>query len=541
MKKRLTFALLTFCFASILFAQTPLPHLQKKGDATQLIVHGKPFLILGGELGNSSASSMEYMAPIWPKLKAMHLNTALAPVYWELIEPEEGQFDFSLVDQLITEARQHDLKLVLLWFATWKNSMSSHVPAWVKKDQERFPRAKDDTGRSQEILTPFNDENLKADLRAFASLMKHLKDFDNRENTVVMVQVENEIGMLPSARDYHPLANAAFESPVPTGLVRYMQEHKAILAPELLNAWQKNGSKTSGTWEALFGKGLHTDEFFMAWYFSKFTNQIVEAGKAVYPLPMFVNAALNRPGRLPGSGYPSAGPLPHVMDIWKAAGPSIDFLSPAVYNPQFRHWNDLYTRQGNPLFIPEHRFDETVAGKAVFAIGHYNALGFAPFSIESTDKAESEPLGKMYALLKQLHPLIADQQGQGKMEGVLFDKETPDTVITLGKYRFTCKHDFTLGWSPGASADQWPTTGALILRTGEDEYFFAGTGVVVTFEVADDKNLMAGILRAEEGLFVDDVWKPGRRLNGDQIHQGRHVRIPAGEFGIQKVEFYVYR
>ena len=351
MKKRLTFALLTFCFASILFAQTPLPHLQKKGDATQLIVHGKPFLILGGELGNSSASSMEYMAPIWPKLKAMHLNTALAPVYWELIEPEEGQFDFSLVDQLITEARQHDLKLVLLWFATWKNSMSSHVPAWVKKDQERFPRAKDDTGRSQEILTPFNDENLKADLRAFASLMKHLKDFDNRENTVVMVQVENEIGMLPSARDYHPLANAAFESPVPTGLVRYMQEHKAILAPELLNAWQKNGSKTSGTWEALFGKGLHTDEFFMAWYFSKFTNQIVEAGKAVYPLPMFVNAALNRPGRLPGSGYPSAGPLPHVMDIWKAAGPSIDFLSPDFYNPQLRHWNDLYTRQGNPLLL----------------------------------------------------------------------------------------------------------------------------------------------------------------------------------------------
>lgn len=329
MKKLLTF--LPLLLPLLISAQPEIPHLQKKGATTRLIVEGEPFLVLGGELGNSSAADMAYMAPIWPRLKAMNLNTLLAPVYWELLEKEEGQFDFSLLDELIAEARRNELKLVLLWFASWKNSMSCYAPAWAKRDQERFPRVKDDKGRSHEILTPFSENNLEADRKAFEKLMGHLKEFDGEEHTVIMIQVENEIGMLPTARDYHPLANEAFEKGVPAGLIRYMKEKEAILAPELLEAWRKNGSKTSGNWEAVFGKGLQTDEFFMAWFYSGFTNQIVEAGKAIYPLPMFVNAALNRPGAAPGSGYPSAGPLPHLMDIWKAAGPSIDFLAPDFY------------------------------------------------------------------------------------------------------------------------------------------------------------------------------------------------------------------
>ena len=179
-------------------SQNQIPYLWEQGDATQLIVDGKPFLILGGELGNSSATNMAYMQPIWPKLKVMHLNTVLVPIFWELIEEVEGQFDLSLVDDLIREARRQELKLIFLWFGSWKNSMSSHAPAWVKTDQKRFPRAKDDTGRSQEILTPFSENNLQADLKAFQKLMQHLKDFDGSDNTVIMVQVENEIGMLPS-------------------------------------------------------------------------------------------------------------------------------------------------------------------------------------------------------------------------------------------------------------------------------------------------------------------------------------------------------
>ena len=521
------------------FAQNSLPALRKQGDVTQFIVDGKPFIMLGGELGNSSASTIQNMQAIWPKLKAMHLNTVLVPVYWELLEPQEGKFDFSLIRDLISEARKQEIKIVFLWFGSWKNSMSSHAPAWVKLNQDKYPRVKDNTGRSQEILSSFSENNLQADLRAFEKLMGFIKEFDGTQHTVIMVQVENEIGMLPSARDYQTLATAAFQKPVPAELIQYLQQNKEKLVPEFLQIWKNQGYKTSGNWEAVFGKGLHTDEIFMAWYYSKFANAITAAGKKIYPLPMFVNAALNRPGREPGN-YPSAGPLPHLMDVWKAAGPAIDFLAPDFYNPDFKHWNDLYTRQGDPLFVPEHRFDPTVAAKAIYAIGHYNALGFSPFSIESTENPSEEGLGKMYQLIETLSPLITSNQGKGKIEGVLLDKTNVETIVRMGKYEFTFKHEFTLGWSPGASAAEWPMAGAMLIQTGEDEFYLAGTGVVVTFKPVSDPALNIGILKVDEGAFEQKQWKVLRHLNGDQTHQGRHVRIPYGQYGVQRVELYVY-
>ncbi len=233
--------------SQIVFSQDKIPHLQKQGNTTQLIVDKKPYLVLGGELGNSSFTSLEYMKPIWPKLKAMNLNTVLAPVYWELIEPEEGVFDFALFDQLIKEARKQDLKLVLLWFGSWKNSMSSHAPSWVKKDQERFPRIKDDKGKSHETLTPFSENNLQADLKAYQALMKHIKEIDDKEHTIIMLQPENEIGMLPTARDYHPLANKKFQENVPSEFIKYLKENKENLVPEFNDVWAKNEYKESGT------------------------------------------------------------------------------------------------------------------------------------------------------------------------------------------------------------------------------------------------------------------------------------------------------
>jgi beta-galactosidase GanA len=535
------FMLTALCWCRPGMALENIPRLERQGDMTRLTVGGRPFLILGGELGNSSASSAEYMTPVWPKLKAMNLNTVLLPVYWEQIEPREGAFDFRLLERMIDEARKHDLKLVLLWFGAWKNSMSSYAPAWVKLDQERFPRIRDDKGGSHEILTAYSDSNLEADRSAFARLMRHLKDYDGKRHTVIMVQVENEVGMLPSARDYHPLANKAFEAPVPAELTDYLVRNRARLVPEFAAAWEKHGAKTRGNWEQIFGRGLHTDEIFTAWHLARFTNQVTAAGKTAYPLPMFVNAALPRPGREPGSGYPSGGPLPHLMDVWKAAAPQIDFLAPDFYNPDFKHWNDLYTRQGDPLFIPEHQFDGTVAAKAMFAIGHYEALGFAPFSIENGSTENSAALGRMYGMLAQLMPLIGRHQGQGRIEGVLFDKENRETVLRMGTYRLTCRHDYTLGtgWSPRAADPDWPTTGAIVIQTGAHEFYVAGNGVVFTFEPATG-SAKAGILQAEEGVFKNGGWRPGRLLNGDQTHQGRHVRLPTDSYGIQRFELYTY-
>ncbi|RIV46533.1 mannonate dehydratase [Flagellimonas pelagia] len=517
-----------------------MPHLIQKGHTTQLIVDDAPFIVLGGELGNSSFTSVEYMESIWPKLKAMNLNTVLAPIYWELMEPEEGKFDFQLMDQLVDKAREHDLKLILLWFGSWKNSMSSHAPSWVKKDQERFPRIKDDEGNSHEILSPFGKNNLTADLKAYEALMQHIKELDGNEHTIIMVQTENEIGMLPSARDHHPMANEKFQQEVPEELLHYLKDRKEELVPEFYQVWGENGFKTTGTWEEVFGKGTRTDEIFMAWFYAKYTNAIVEAGKKIHPLPMYVNAALNRPNTQPGKGYPSAGPLPHIMDVWLAGGASIDFLSPDFYFPNIEHWCDLYTRQDNPLFIPEHRFDQTVSAKALFTIGHYESLGFSPFSIESTEQPGDEDLGKVYALVHQMTPLIGKHHGQGKIDGVLLDKEKQESTLNFGNYELMVRHSHTLGWEASSSNEKWAPAGAILVQTSENEFYVAGSGIVVTFNNLKDPSKTTGILKDEEGRFEEGQWKVVRHLNGDQTHQGRHVRIFLNDYSIQRFELYDY-
>ncbi|HXB95852.1 MAG TPA: DUF5597 domain-containing protein, partial [Puia sp.] len=495
-------------------------------------------LLCAGELGNSSASSMDYMRPIWQRLVSMHLNTLVAPVYWDLLEPREDRFDFSLVDSLIANARTFNLRLVLLWFGTWKNSMSCYAPGWAKTDQGRFPRSTNGAGRPEEIFTPFSKNALDADKKAFTTLMRHIRDIDSRHHTVLMIQVENEIGMLPEARDHSGPADAAFNAPVPSRLMDYLQQHRDSLEPELRQLWAAGGNKTAGSWEAIFGKSPATDELFMAWYFGAYVEEIARAAKAIYPLPLYVNAALNAPGRLPGQ-YPSAGPLPHVLDVWRAAAPSIDFLSPDFYNPNFRYWADRYTRTDNPLFIPEHRFEPGVDAKAFYAFGHYHAIGFSPFSIESTTHPEEEPIGKAYGIIQQLMPVIT-RAPNGWIDGVLLSKDSDTCRLEMGGFKITAAHDFALGWSPKAKDEHWPLTGGIIIALSDSEFYVGGTGLVMTFQ-PKDPGRRAGILKVEEGRFIDGQWRPGRQLNGDQDHQGRHLRIPEGEYAIQRITLYTYK
>ena len=391
-------------------ADPSLPHLRRQGTATQLVVDGKPFLIRGGELGNSTASNPVFLEPFWPKFAELDMNTVLAPVYWKLIEPEEGRFDFSTLDRLIADARRNGMRLVLLWFGSWKNSMSCYAPAWVKRDPQRFPRATDLDGTPQEILSPFSAQNRDADARAFAALQRHLRETDEASRTVLMVQVENEIGMIPTARDHSAEADRAFAAAVPAELMAHLAAHKEELAPELRALWLGAGGKAGGTWPDVFGPGPAGEEVFMAWHFARYTEAVAAAGKREYPLPMFVNAALIRPGHQPGQ-YPSAGPLPHLFDVWRAAAPSIDFLAPDIYFQNFAEWARRYERAGNPLFVPEAMRSPEASVNALYAFGAHDAIGFSPFGIESIGEPAAKHLAASYDLVAQLEPLLVELQG----------------------------------------------------------------------------------------------------------------------------------
>ena len=532
------FLLLMSLITSTTFAQSikPLPCVEKVNGYYELLVNQQPYLILGGELGNSSTSNLDYMRPIWPKLKSMQLNTALAPVYWELMEPTQGHFDFTLVDSMIIGARQNDLHLVLLWFGAWKNSMSCYAPAWIKTNQQKYERVNNSKGNGIEILSALSANNLNADRTAFAALMKHIREIDGAPQTVLMIQVENEIGMLTEAREYTATANEAFNAPVPAVLMNYLKKNKDQLVPEFKQLWSKNNFTTSGNWEHVFGKSLSTDEIFQAWQYATYTNAIAAAGKKEYNLPMYVNAALNYKNVEPGQ-YPSAGPLPHLMDIWQAGAPQINFLSPDFYNPYFRKYSDLYTRRNNPYFIPEIRFEPDDAAKVFSSIGHDKAFGFSPFSIES-EMPGIASLVKSYTLLKQLTPLILKERKN--TEGFLVDKTTPQQETVMNGYTIKVSHDNTLSWSPHGKDSVWTMGGGLIINIAPDEFIIAGTGIVATFSPADSIGSV-GILSSDEGNFVNGNWVAGRRMNGDQDHQGRHVRIETGEWGIQRVRVYRYR
>jgi len=522
-----------------------LPRLQPQGTTKQLLVDDRPFLILGGELGNSSASSADYMKPHWPRLKAMHLNTVLAPVYWELIEPAEGKFDWTSVDALLRDARAQDLKLVILWFGAWKNSMSTYVPSWVKRDQKRFPRVQLDNGSSVEILSAFSKTTLDSDARAFAALMQHCAETDARDNTVLMVQVENEIGMLPIARERGAVADRAFEGPVPRELMATIVGRGETLEPELLERWKRNGAKPAGTWAQVFGADEWGQEVFTAWHYARFTEGLVKAGKARHDIPMYANVALNRTGRKPGE-YPSGGPLPHLIDVWKAGAPSLDFLAPDIYFPNFTQLAARYARTDNMLFIPEANNASNLQGpaNAFFAIGELDSLGFSPFSIESLGDAPNT-LSQTYEVLGQLAPLILENRGKQRMAGfralIAEDGAVSDSaaIATMAGIEFTVS--FIDPWTP---RDQQTIAdhGGLMIYTGSDDFWFAGQGITITFKGADSGPPLVGIDAAVEGVFdAQGKWVPGRRLNGDQTHQGRHIRLPPGKPQIQKVRFYRYQ
>ena len=567
--------LLVLIIGSLICIQAPAQRsrLQQQGTATQLLVNDKPFLILGGELGNSSASCTEDIERIFPKLERMGLNTVLVPAYWDLTEPVEGQFDFSLTDKVIDQARKNHLKVIFLWFGAWKNSMSCYAPLWFKENYKKYPRSYTENGKPLEIASAFSEEVFKADNRAFSQWMKHIASIDKEEGTVIMIQIENEIGMLESARDHSALASKAFHAPVPEEFVSYLQKNKKKLHPQMLKKWGSQGYQTAGNWQEMFGSDIYTDEIFMAYHYAKYVERMAQTARSIYNVPHYVNAAMNSRGRKPGE-YPSAGPLAHLIDAWHCGAPSFDILAPDLYDNGFIDWVAQYHLHNNPLFIPEIKLTENDGVRAFYIFAEHDAIGISPFSIEDGSDNPDNMLVAGYRHLNELMPLLTQYQGKGVMKGLLFDQQNKERILEMDDLVLTCRHNFTLPWDPRATdGSTWPEGGGIILRINKNEYIIAGNGIVVEFAKKSEKAMDVtpkalgedGFAQAgskEKTTMKTQLWKGSRcgigsvdevkvnkdgsfsfvrRLNGDQDHQGRHVRISVGDFKTLHVKLYEYK
>ena len=512
-----TIRLVVFAAAACLaFGQgKPIPQLVKKDGKFTFLVDGKPFIILGGQVNNESGFP-DRMERAWPKCKAMHANTVEYPVYWNEIEREEGKFDFRDFDQILGRARAEGFRVVILWFGTWKNGAMDWAPNWVKSDLVRFPRVLDSGGKPIRVLSPHSKATLEADKRAYVAMMTHLRQVDEADRTVIMMQVENESGLLGSVRDYSPEATKLFNGPVPAPLVTALK-------------------KKPGTWKEVFGSRL-AEESFTSYYLSSFINEIAKAGKQVYPLATYVNAweggedtadafdAFDRAGE----SYPSGGPVSHMLDLWKATAPDIDILSADTsVQPfiNFRMINLRYTRPDNPYWSPE--AGRTMSGARAFfyALADLSAIGFGAYGVDSGAGPELEArfvdLGADYRLVQSTMPTLIDLQAAGKLKAAVEEDAIRGKNLNFDRYQILVRF---LPETPPT-----PSSRVLVGELGPDEFLIMGFRAAVDIRPAVGAGFTAAqFLQVEEGVYENGVWK---MTNLGRTYQGSYappsVSLPA--------------
>lgn len=512
---------------SLAAAQAEPPRLVRSGLRTDLIVDGKPWLMLGGELRNSSASTLEFMRPIWPHLEALNVNTVFTPVSWKLLEPRRGEFDFGLLDGLIASARARNLRLVLLWMGAWKNGVSGYAPEWIMTDPRTYPRM------SPTALSPFGEATLREEIRAFRAFMAHLRTYDGEPHTVLMVQVENEVGVPNPSRDASPAAAAAFQGEVPRALIEQLAAHEADLKPYVRNLWSANGRRRAGTWQQVFGSGPETDDLFMAWHYASYIGRLAAEGKAEYPLPMYVNACLLKGDTFQQGSDPSGGPADPVLDIWMAAAPAIDLYGVDNYR-RFKRHCQAYRHRGNPLFMPEACSwwgDDPDSGpaKAFYSFGEHHALAFSPFGIDNRMYG-GHLLSLAYRKLAGLAPLMLQHRGSPSLRGFYRDGDEKGETFDFNSYRA-----FVTYRSVPREKDRYGSFG-LIIEAAPGEFFVAGRGITVRFADSGGAGSTLVNLSVEEGDFVEGRWHVRRFLNGDEVGgQGAETVLTPAPFSNQPV------
>jgi uncharacterized protein DUF5597/glycosyl hydrolase family 35 len=507
------------------------PRLVQKDGRWALMVDGHPYLILGGQIHNSSAWPSE-LAQVWDSLAKLHANTVEAPVYWEQVEPREGQFDFGNVDALIKGARERNLHVVLLWFGTWKNGNMHYVPEWVKTDTKRFPRVVKSDGEPIDVLSANSRSNLDADKTAFVALMRHLKALDSTDHTVLLVQVENESGIIGSVRDFSPAANTQFAGQVPQDLLKFFH-------------------KPPGTWTQVFGPDA--DQLFQLYHQAKYVNEIAAAGKAEFAIPVYINVWLSYPPAelperrvaIPGIQYPSGGAVQKYVELWRELAPAIDMIGPDIYNSDSGFYRDTvqaYARPDNALWIPETGRGDDFAKFLFYALGE-GTIGFSPFGI---DHPEGDIPGgeapkahaRNFALLGPMSDEIARWNFEGKLKTSVEELGEPRQEIDFGSWQATVSYGFPQsdGRKPPGTSDAHGV--ALIAQLGPDEFLVTAVDASVAFHIPGRlPGLRMQILSAEQGAYDHGQWKALRLLNGDETDRGLRfhdapvvVRIRLGRF-----------
>ncbi len=520
--KFILFALALVLLPAAVASAVEMPKIVQKDGRYAFLMDGKPYLILGAQINNSS-SWADTLPEVWPTIKSMHVNTIEAPIYWEQMEPQPGKFDFSTVDLLVNQSRANNVHLVLLWFGTWKNGKMHYVPTWVKTDTTHHPRMIDPRGEPIDVLSPNSQENLDADKRAFTALVQHVKEVDATQHTILMIQVENESGSLGTVRDYSPMAEKQFDAPVPSEFVKAMH-------------------KQPGTWKQVFGPDA--DENFAAYSVAHYIDQIVAAGKAVYPIPMYCNVWLGTTD--PGSRYPSGGSVPHMIDVWKAAAHNIDMIGPDIYiddSTLYRQVLAAYQRPDNAMWVPETGLGDRYASYFFYALGK-GAIGFSPFGIDETgwtlDKGEYPKLhGENYTLIEPMNREIAAWNFEGKLKTAVEEKGQPVSTLDFGKWQATVSFGLPQYGEAKAEGTKDISGRALVVQISENEFLVAGFSARVVFKPQPaDPHVHMQILTAEEGQYQDGTWKMGRILNGDQTDFG--LNFAKGKYKVVRVTLGTY-
>lgn len=522
--------LLSFLALGSAFA-VEAPRIEKKDGRYSLMVEGRPYLVLGGQIHNSSAWPSE-LPQVWESMAALHANTIEAPAYWEQIETQEGRFDFSNVDQLIEGARAHKLHVILLWFGTWKNGNMQYAPVWVKTDTKRFPRMIRPDGVPTDVLSANSRTTLEADKAAFTALMHHLKQIDGEQHTILLVQVENESGGIGSVRDFSPESNKEFAGKVPADLLAV-------------------ANKQPGTWSQVFG--ADADEVFQIYHQAKYMNEITAAGKREFDIPCYMNVWLSHltielPQRqvyLPGIQYPSGGAVQRWVGLWRALAPSIDLIAPDIYTSDSKEYRDAintYNRPDNALLIPETGRGDAFAKFFFYALGA-GTLGFSPFGVDHAgrnvvgDQAWSRH-ARNFALFAPMDRKIAQLEFEGKVKTAVEEPGQAEQEVDFGDWQATVAFGFPQPDGRGAPGTKDAHGVAMIARLGPDEFLVTGFGASIRFHVPGQPPFIRSqVLTAEEGGYVNGEWKMKRLWNGDEVDRGLSfheqpavVRVRMGKF-----------